>query len=111
MLKERRHQIIDLALDGPPLAAVKAAEAHALVLEHPELLSNRKRQQKSNYFGSIASRYEATVRLHVVAGHYLIWVRDEAIKLCFIPDEVRALHSTGIAVVRQRTGFPADNFV
>jgi hypothetical protein len=33
------------------------------------------------------------------------------VQLCFIPDEVRALHSTGIAVVRQRTGFPADNLV
>jgi len=31
--------------------------------------------------------------------------------LGFIPDEVRALHRTGIPIFLQRTGFPADNLV
>src|SRR5262245_629341 len=42
---------------------------------------------------------------------HLIGFRDEVIKLLLIPYKLRALHGTGIAVVRKRTGFSSNDIV
>ena len=60
----------------------------------------RGRLQESNQLGAVLGRREPTIRLHVVTGDNLIGFRDEAVELFLVPDEVRALHSTGIAEVR-----------
>jgi hypothetical protein len=44
-------------------------------------------------------------------GHDLIGFCNEAIELLLVPDKVRALHRAGIAVVRERAGFPSDDIV
>ena len=69
------------------------------------------RLQKSNQLGAVLGRREPTIRLHVVARHDLIGLRDEAVELSRIPHEVRALHSAGVVEVRQRAGFPSNDAV
>src|SRR5262245_60114588 len=69
------------------------------------------RLQEYNHPGAVLGRFEPAIWLHVVAGHNLIGFRDEAIELLLIPYKLRALHGTGIAVVRKRTGFSSDDIV
>src|SRR5204862_7548969 len=65
------------------------------------------RFQEYNYLGAVLGRCEPAIWHHVVARHDLIGFRDEPIELLFVPYKVRALHGTGITLVRQRTGFPS----
>src|SRR5262249_7567456 len=67
--------------------------------------------QKDNPPGQAPARPATAIWLHVVAGHNLIGFRDEVIELLLIPHKLRALHGTGIAVVRKRTGFSSDDIV
>src|SRR5262249_43702139 len=60
------------------------------------LLIGRERLQKSDELCSALGRWQTTVGLHGVAGHYFVGVRDEALKVLFIPNEVCALHGAGI---------------
>src|SRR5262245_32043827 len=69
------------------------------------------RLQEYNHPGAVFGRCEPAIWLHVVAGHNLIGFRDEVIELLLIPYKLRALHGTGIAVVRKRTGFSSDDIV
>src|SRR5262249_20219150 len=69
------------------------------------------RLQEYNHPGAVLGRCEPAIWLHVVAGHNLIGFRDEAIELLLIPYKLRALHGTGIAVVRKGTGFSSDDTV
>ncbi len=62
--------------------------------------SSSRRLQESNQLGAVLGRREPAIRLHVVAGNDLIRSRDEAVEFFLVPNEVRALHSTGIAEVR-----------
>src|SRR5262245_6018642 len=64
------------------------------------------RLQECNHPCAVLGRCEPAIWLHVVAGHNLIGFRDEAIEY-----KLRALHGTGIAVVRKRTGFSSDDVV
>ena len=73
------------------------------------LLIGRERFQESDQLYSALSRCQTTVGLHVVAGHCLVGVRDEALEVFFIPNEVCAPHSAGIRVVWQRPSLPSDD--
>src|SRR5258708_28941306 len=67
--------------------------------------------QESNNFCSVVGRSEAAKRLHVIAGHDRIGICNETIELVRVPDEARFLHRAGIAVARQRSGFPSDDLM
>jgi transposase, IS30 family len=54
---------------------------------------------------------EAAIGLHVVAGHDLVGVGDEAIELRLVPDEIGFLHRAGIVVVRRGACFSSHDLV
>src|SRR5262245_23602123 len=66
-----------------------------------QLLIGCERLQESDQLYSALRRCQTTVGLHVVAGHCLIGVCDEAFEVFLVPNKVRALHGAGIRVVWQ----------
>ena len=50
--------------------------------------------KKSNNFGALLSGGEAAIRLHLVTGHHLVGISDEAIKRRLIPCQIGILHGT-----------------
>ena len=73
------------------------------------LLIGRERFQESDQLCSALRRCQTAVRLHAVAGHYPVGVRDEALEIFLIPNEVGAPHSARIRVVWQRPCFSSDD--
>src|SRR5215510_16149227 len=73
------------------------------------LLIGRERLQKSDELCSDLGRWQTTVGLHGVAGHYFVGVRDEALEVLLIPNEVCAPHGAGIRIVWQRPSLPSDD--
>ena len=74
-----------------------------------QLLIGRKSLQESDQLYSALRRCQPPIRLHGVAGHCLVGVRDEALEVFLIPNEVCAPHSAGIRVVWQRPSLPSDD--
>src|SRR5262245_11926994 len=74
-----------------------------------QLLIGSERLQESDQLYSALRRCQTTVGLHGVAGHYFVGVRDEALEVVLIPNEVCALHGAGIRVVWQRPSLPSDD--
>jgi hypothetical protein len=50
--------------------------------------------KKSNNFGTLLSGGEAAIGLHLVTGHHLVGISDEAIKRRPIPCQIGVLHGT-----------------
>ena len=73
------------------------------------LLIGRERFQESDQLCSALRRCQTAVRLHAIAGHYPVGVRDEALEIFLIPNEVGAPHSARIRVVWQRPCFSSDD--
>src|SRR5262245_58764784 len=63
-----------------------------------QLLIGRKGLQESNQVYSALRRCQSAVGLHVVAGHCLVGVCDEAFEVFLVPNEVCAFHSAGIRI-------------
>src|SRR5262249_2163273 len=74
-----------------------------------QLLIGCERLQESDQLYSALRRCQTTVGLHVVAGHCLIGVCDDAFEVFLVPNKVRALHGAGIRVVWQRPSLPSDD--
>jgi hypothetical protein len=93
-------------LVSPPFLIFKRRHLRTVTQEGPafpqgpkQLLIGRKGLQKSDQLYSALGRWQTTVGLHGVAGHCLVRVRDEALEVFLIPNEVCAPHSAGIRVV------------
>src|SRR5215216_7470931 len=65
------------------------------------------RLQERDDGGALLGRGMPAIGLHVVAGHDLIGIGDEAIERGLVPDEVRVLHGVGIGVAGERAGLAA----
>ena len=108
----RKHNVGVETVRRSPGAARTIARSGAVLSTPIGGLSIRAgRLQERDQLAAILGRCEPAIRLHTIAGQDLIGFRDEAVELLLIPHEIRALHGAGIAVVRQRAGFPSDDVV
>src|SRR5262245_12242888 len=69
------------------------------------------RLQERDDAGALLGRGMPAVGLHVVPGHHLVRIGDEAVERGRVPDEVGILHGAGIGVVGERARLAADDAV